>query len=204
MAKSGDEGGPGGPLFRCSQAVRKQISVGAARLHVSDTQLNQVRTLIEPTVEAMGFRLVQVRIMGGSNRPTLQVMAEPADGGDMDVDDCAEISRTISALLDVEDPIAGAYMLEVSSPGIDRPLVSLDDFARYAGFEAKIESRRMLAGQRRFTGQLLGQQNGKVHIAVSGLSGEIKDVAIPFEEIAKAKLVLTDELIKATLKKRKH
>lgn len=173
-------------------------------MHVSDSQIDQVRSLIEPSIEAMGFKLVQVRIMGGSNRPTLQIMAEPADGSDMDVDDCAEISRTVSALLDVEDPIAGAYLLEVSSPGIDRPLVTPEDFARFSGFEAKLESRRMLAGQRRFNGQLLGERNGKVHIAVTGLGGEIKEVAIPFADIANAKLVLTDELIQATLKKRKH
>ena len=177
---------------------------GAQRLHGTDPHMDQIRSLIEPSVEAMGFRLVQVRLMGGSNRPTLQVMAEPADGSEMHVDDCAEISRTVSALLDVEDPIGGSYLLEVSSPGIDRPLVTPDDFARYAGFEARIESRRMLAGQRRFNGQLLGYRNDKVHIAVVGMGGETKEVMIPFDEIEKAKLALTDDLIKATLKKRKH
>lgn len=182
----------------------QQRLIGVPHLHVSDSQIDQVRNLIEPSVEAMGFRLVQVRLMGGTNRPTLQIMAEPADGSEMDVDDCAEISRTVSALLDVEDPIAGAYLLEVSSPGIDRPLVTLEDFARFAGFEARVECRRMLAGQRRFSGQLLGAQNGKVHMAVSGPKGETKEVVIPFGEIDKAKLVLTDELIQATLKKRKH
>ena len=171
---------------------------------VADEQMHRVRGLIEPSVEAMGFRLVQVSLIGNSNRPTLQIMAEPADGSEMDVDDCAKISRAVSALLDVEDPIAGAYMLEVSSPGIDRPLVILEDFARFAGYDARLETRRMLAGQRRFSGKLLGQQNGKVHIAVIGLGGETKDVSIPFEDIVKAKLVLTDELIQSTLKKRTH
>lgn len=177
---------------------------GAERLQVTDTQLHKVRDLIEPSVASMGFRLVQLRMMGGSNRPTLQIMAEPSDGREMNVDDCAEISRTVSAVLDVEDPIAGTYVLEVSSPGIDRPLVDLEDFARYAGFEAKLETRRMLAGQRRFSGQLLGAKNDKIHIAVVGLGGEVKDVAIPHEDVVKAKLVLTDDLINATLKKRKH
>lgn len=177
---------------------------GAQHLPVADEQMHRVRGLIEPSVEAMGFRLVQVSLIGNSNRPTLQIMAEPADGSEMDVDDCAKISRAVSALLDVEDPIAGAYMLEVSSPGIDRPLVILEDFARFAGYDARLETRRMLAGQRRFSGKLLGQQNGKVHIAVIGLGGETKDVSIPFEDIVKAKLVLTDELIQSTLKKRTH
>ena len=111
---------------------------------------NEVALLIEPTLRDLGFDLVQVRIVGGSRR-TLQVMAEPADRERaMTVDDCATISRAVSAVLDVADPIEGAYSLEVSSPGIDRPLVRRDDFVRFTGFEAKLECEPALQGRKRF------------------------------------------------------
>jgi len=164
-------------------------------------QIAAVEKLIEPSVTAMGFRLVQVRLMGGDARPTLQIMAEPLEDREMVVDDCAELSRTISALLDVDDPIAGAYTLEVSSPGIDRPLVRREDFERYAGFEAKIELRQLVDGRRRYAGRLLGLEDDRVKIRTSGKAGE-ETVAVPFAEIERAKLKLTDELIEATLQKR--
>ncbi len=159
-----------------------------------------IEHLIAPSVEAMGYVLVRLRFMGGKERPTLQVMAERRDGAEMGVDDCADLSRAISALLDVEDPIAGSYLLEVSSPGIDRPLVKAADFERFAGREVKLETRRALAGRKRFRGRLLGLEDGSVHMALGDGSGERAE--IPFADVAEAKLVLTDELIETALKRR--
>ena len=147
--------------------------------------------LIEPTLTAMGYELVRVMNTGG-RRPTLQVMAERLDRTGMTVDHCAEISRAVSAILDVEDPIGGAYELEVSSPGIDRPLVKPADFERFAGFVARVETDRLIEGQKKFKGQLLGMDEKAVRLALP--EGE-RD--IPFEAIRKAKLVLTDELLAA-------
>lgn len=159
----------------------------------------EVARLVAPSAEAMGYELVQVRLMGGRHHPTLQIMAERKDGADMTVEDCAELSRAISALLDVEDPIPGSYQLEVSSPGIDRPLVRLEDYARFAGHEAKLETEQLIDGRKRFRGKLLGVADGRVRLALSdtGASAEI-----PFAAIARAKLVLTDELIAQSLKRR--
>lgn len=138
----------------------------------------------------MGFELVQVRMIGGSRR-TLQVMAEPVDRSHrMTVDDCAGISHAISAVLDVADPIAGAYALEVSSPGIDRPLARPQDFVRFAGFEAKLESEQLVEGQRRFRGILRGLENDTV--LVEQESGVVR---IPFASVRKAKLTLSDALL---------
>jgi len=147
--------------------------------------------MIEPTLADMGFELVRVQ-MFGSRRPTLQIMAERVDGAPMTVDHCAEISHAVSALLEVEDPIREAYTLEVSSPGIDRPLVRPRDFERHAGYEAKIEMHRLIDGQRRFQGRLLGFADGIVRM-------EAKEgaVELPFADIRSAKLVLTDELLAA-------
>ena len=116
---------------------------------------NRIAQTIEPSLEAMGYRLVRVVITSG-RRATLQVMAERIDDRPMTVDDCAQISHSVSALLDVADPIAGAYMLEISSPGIDRPLVRPEDYDRFSGFEARIELARPLEGRKRFRGRLLG------------------------------------------------
>ena len=142
----------------------------------------------------MGYDLVRVQISGSQNM-TLQVMAERADGDEMTVEDCADISRNISTVLDVEDPITDAYTLEVSSPGLDRPLVRLDDYARFSGFEARIDTRSAVVDRKRFRGRLEGVDGDIVHIAVDG-----EDYAIPFDEISRAKLVLTDELIAASQK----
>ncbi|MDP6709067.1 MAG: ribosome maturation factor RimP [Alphaproteobacteria bacterium] len=159
-----------------------------------------VEHLIAPSVEAMGYALVRVRFMGDQQRPTLQVMAERMDGAEMCVDDCAELSRTISALLDVEDPLPGSYLLEVSSPGIDRPLVKAADFERFAGHEAKLECRRAQDGRKRFRGRLLGLEGEVVRLALADGSGETAE--IPLADLAEAKLVLTDELIETALKRR--
>ena len=147
--------------------------------------------IIEPSLEAMGYRLVRVAFLG-AKRATLQIMAERIDDAPMTVDDCTEISRSVSALLDVADPIAEAYMLEVSSPGIDRPLVRPEDYDRFAGFEARVELERPLDGRKRFRGRLLGRAGGQIRLAAE--NGEVQ---LPFADIAKAKLVITDDLLKA-------
>ena len=154
----------------------------------------RVREAIEPSLVAMGFDLVRVRLTGGQ-RPVLQVMAERPDGS-MTVDDCAEVSRAVSAILDVEDPITGAYTLEVSSPGIDRPLVRLNDFERFKGFEARIDLNEPVDGRKRLKGRLIGVTGETVHLVT-----ETGEMDLPFAAIATAKLLLTDELIAAALKR---
>lgn len=156
-------------------------------------QADSVGLLIEPTLQAMGYALVRVALAGSAGRPTLQVMAERNDGAGMSVDDCAAISEAVSAILDVEDPISGAYTLEVSSPGIDRPLVKKADYERFAGFEAKLETAQPVDGRKRFRGRLLGAATDAVRVKLD--TGE--EVELPLDRIAKAKLVLTDELIAA-------
>jgi ribosome maturation factor RimP len=152
---------------------------------------NGIARLIEPSLEAMGYRLVRVAVTSG-RRATLQIMAEHLDDAPMTVDDCAEISRSVSAILDVADPIAGAYLLEVSSPGIDRPLVRAEDYDRFSGFEARIELARPLAGRKRFRGRLLGTAGPDVRIAT-----EAGELLLPLAEVSRAKLVLTDDLLAA-------
>ena len=162
----------------------------------------QIERLIEPPLKALGFDLVRARLTG-RNPPTLQVMIEriaPSGGigdGGITVDHCAEASRTLSAILDVEDPIAGGYQLEVSSPGIDRPLVRLDDYRRLSGHEAKIEMHDVIGGRKRFRGTLAGVDGDCVKIDLKGDEGLSE---LPFDGIAAAKLILTDALIAQTLK----
>jgi len=141
----------------------------------------------------MGFELVRVQFGGGQHRPTLQIMAERIDRQPMAVEDCAEISRNLSALLDVEDPLPGSYLLEVSSPGIDRPLIRPADYERFAGFEARLETTAPIEGRKRFRGKLMGLAGDRVRLAEEG--GEL---TLPLEQINKAKLLLTDALIEAT------
>ena len=156
---------------------------------------NRLEALIAPSLDAMGSELIRVQLQG-KQRLTLQIMADRKDGVMMAVEDCADISRSLSALLDVEDPITGAYSLEVSSPGIDRPLTRAKDFAQWAGFEAKLESSQPIEGRKRFKGKVLGlDDEGNVRLLIE--SGE---VAIPFADVRGAKLVLNDELIAATVK----
>src|SRR4030088_764874 len=149
----------------------------------------ELARLIEPSLEAMGYRVVRVALTG-TRLPTLQVMAERRDEAAMAVDDCAEIRRSGAALLDVADPIASAYTLEVSSPGIDRPLVRPEDYDRYAGFEARIELSQPVSGRKRFRGRLLGRAGDHVR-----LIAETGEVDVPLSAIARAKLILTDDLI---------
>ena len=152
--------------------------------------------IVSPVIEDMGFELVRLRLMGGKHH-VLQVMAERPEGG-IEVDDCAAISTAISAVLDVEDPITEPYTLEVSSPGIDRPLTRLKDFDTFAGYEAKLETDEMIDGRRRFKGELAGTEGDEVLINI-----EEGTVGLKFEWLSDAKLVLTDELIKEMLKARK-
>src|SRR5215469_10068756 len=159
--------------------------------------LSHLEPIIAPAVEAAGYRLVRLRLMGGK-RKTLQIMAERADGT-MNVEDCAQLSRALSAFLEREDPLEGEYVLEVSSPGIDRPLTRLMDFARWAGHEARLELHAPDAtGRKRFKGVLLGLEGGDIVIDVEGAR-----LAFPHAAIAEAKLVLTDKLIEEDLKARK-
>jgi ribosome maturation factor RimP len=153
--------------------------------------IDRLISIIEPTIDAMGYELVRVQIQG-NRRQTLQIMADRKDGAGMTVDDCSDISHAVSAVLDVEDPIPGAYNLEVSSPGIDRPLTRAKDFVAWAGFECKLEAKGLVAGRKRFSGQLLGMDGSDVLLKVEG-----EDHRIPLEAISKAKLVLTDALIEA-------
>ncbi len=152
-----------------------------------------VETLIAPPIEAMGYAVVRVRF-SGKRPPVLQVMVERADDAPMTVDDCADISRAVSAVLDVADPLAGPYSLEISSPGIDRPLVRPRDYDRFAGHEAKLETGEAIDGRKRFRGRLMGFEDTAVQIDIGGADGV---VAIPFAAIRSARLVLTDALIAA-------
>ncbi|MDH3668480.1 MAG: ribosome maturation factor RimP [Paracoccaceae bacterium] len=157
----------------------------------------RLAAIVLPTIEGMGFRLVRLRLMGGK-RVTLQIMAE-RENGSMEVEDCAELSRALSVLLDVEDPIEREYSLEVSSPGIDRPLTRLEDFARWEGYEAKLETAELIEGRKRFKGVLAGVEGNEVLIDV-----DEGTIGLDFDWLADAKLVLTDELVAESLKARKQ
>ena len=152
--------------------------------------------IVAPVMEDMGFELVRLRLMGGKTH-TLQIMAERPEGG-IEVDECAQISNAVSAVLDVEDPITDAYTLEVSSPGIDRPLTRLKDFETFEGYEAKIETEELIDGQRRFRGVLAGVEDDEVLINI-----DAGTVGLKFDWLSDAKLVMTDELVKEMLKARK-
>ena len=156
-------------------------------------------SLLAPAVEAAGYRLVRLRVKG-ANRKTLQVMAERPDGH-MDVDDCAALSRALSEVLEASDPMSDEYVLEVSSPGIDRPLTAESDFARFAGHEARLELTEGIDGRKRFKGLLLGLEDHDVLIEVSD-EGGTRRLRLPVSDIAEAKLVLTDRLIRESLKAR--
>ncbi|ROU03079.1 ribosome maturation factor RimP [Histidinibacterium lentulum] len=156
----------------------------------------RVMEIVEPVIADLGFELVRVRLMSGKTQ-TLQIMAQRADGT-IEVDDCAQISTAVSAALDVEDPILDAYTLEVSSPGIDRPLTRLKDFDRWEGYVAKLETDEMIDGRRRFKGILAGIEGSEVLIEI-----DEGTIGLEFDWISDAKLVLTDELIRDVLKGRK-
>ena len=158
--------------------------------------MSHLEPILAPVIEAAGFRLVRLRLMGSKTK-TLQIMAERPDGT-MNVEDCAVLSHALLDFMEAENPIEGDYELEVSSPGIDRPLTRPMDFARYAGHEAKIELVAPLDGRKRFRGKLLGLDGNDVAMETQGAR-----ISFPFKGIAEAKLVLTDELIAEDLKARK-
>ena len=159
--------------------------------------------IISPVIEDMGFELVRIRLMSGKSQ-TLQIMAERPTGG-IEVDECAEISTAVSAVLDVEDPILDPYTLEVSSPGIDRPLTRLKDFDTFEGYEAKLETTELIDGRRRFRGELAGVEGDEVLINVDGSSEneETITLGLKFDWLSDAKLVMTDDLIREMLRQRK-
>jgi len=161
----------------------------------------RVADLVEPALQDRGFRLVRVAVSGGESK-TVQVMAERADGT-MSIEDCEAVSREISPLLDVHDPIAGSYRLEVSSPGIDRPLVRPSDFEDWSGYEAKIELKEPIDGRKRFRGTLDGFEDGEVRITVDLDQIGKTVIGLPVGLIGEAKLVLTDELIREALRRAK-
>ena len=189
-APPGDGNGPRRPFFLAFERHMTDLVAKTA----ADQRLAEI---LSPVIEGMGFELVRVRLMGGRSKK-VQIMAERPGGG-IEVDDCAEISAAVGALLDVEDPVGDeSYTLEVSSPGIDRPLTRLKDFEVWKGHEAKIETAEPVAGRRRFKGVLAGAADGEVLID----AGE-GAVGLEFDRLADARLVLTDELVRAALRARK-
>jgi ribosome maturation factor RimP len=156
------------------------------------TQIEErIEEIIAESVAALGHDIVRV-LVTGQQRKVLQIMVERRDGGTVTLDDCTAVSRTVSTLLDVDDPIPGAYTLEVSSPGIDRPLTRPADYDRFAGFDARVEMNAPIDGRRRFQGRLLGRAGESVRLEVDGA-----EVLLPLNEVRRAKLMLTDELVAA-------
>ena len=170
-----------GPASDASSEPRK-TAIGKAA---------EIEALVEPTLESMGYRVVRTILTGDGDDARLQFMVEPHDGSIIDVEGCADCSQAIEAILDVEDPLPGGYNLEVSSPGMDRPLTRLSDYDRFAGHTAKVELVEPFEGRRRLKGELLGVVDGEVSMEVDGMEWRIG-----FDEIDKAKLVLTDEMLK--------
>jgi ribosome maturation factor RimP len=156
--------------------------------------------IVGPVIEGLGFELVRIRLMGGKTR-ILQIMAERPEGG-IGVDECGDISIAVSAVLDVEDPLEDNYVLEVSSPGIDRPLTRLKDFEMWKGWEARIETTELIDGRRRFKGDLAGVEGDEVLITLEE-GGEEVTIGLQFDWLSDAKLILTDALIAEMLRQKK-
>jgi len=174
------------PLFSFVKRPRSKTSRKQARV----TQLlRRIEDIVAPTIVGMGYELVRVSMSKGGG--TLQIMIEPADGRAMDVEACAVLSRALSAVLDVEDPMPGSYTLEVSSPGIDRPLTRPKDFARWAGHIARLETAEPVEGRRRFKGTLLGLEGDLVKLRLE----DGKEAEVPLSAVSRAKLEMTDALI---------
>jgi ribosome maturation factor RimP len=172
------------------------------RLIVEPGLAARIAAIVEPVLEQLNFRLVRVRISGLAGC-TVQIMAERADGSMM-IEDCELVSRALSPVLDVEDPIERAYRLEISSPGIDRPLVRRSDFERFAGNVIKVEMAVAIDGRRRFRGTLMGTDGDKARVHRDDIAaGENPDILLPIEEMAEARLVLTNELVAQALKRGK-
>jgi ribosome maturation factor RimP len=174
------------PLFFISRTLRAQNQ--RISPYVTD-QLRRIEDIVAPTIVGMGYELVRVSMSRGGG--ILQIMIEPADGRPMDVEACAVVSRALSAVLDVEDPISGAYTLEVSSPGIDRPLTREKDYTRWTGHLARMETALPIDGRRRFKGTLLGLEGGAVKLRLE----DGKETQVPLSAVTRAKLELTDALL---------
>ena len=160
--------------------------------------------LLDPVAESVGFEIVRLRLMGGSaTGRTLQIMAERPSDGDLGIDDCVKLSRAVSEVMDAADPVSGEYRLEVSSPGIDRPLTRVKDFQEYEGYEARLELDRLADRRKRFKGILAGVEevDGQPHVAID-LEGEEETALVPFAWIQDAKLSLNDDLLKLGAEKR--
>ncbi|MCC5957040.1 MAG: ribosome maturation factor RimP [Natronohydrobacter sp.] len=168
---------------------------------IAKTSIDQrLAEIVGPVIEGLGFELVRLRLMAGKTR-TLQIMADRPEGG-IEVQDCADISTAVSAVLDVDDPLEDAYTLEVSSPGIDRPLTRLKDFITWEGYEARIETSELIDGRRRFKGVLAGVEENEVLIEIEE-SDESLTIGLQFDWLSDAKLILTDDLIAEMLRARK-
>ena len=162
-------------------------------MRAKTAQDRQLIELIDPIAESLGLDIVRVRLMGGTLRQRLQIMAERPSDNDISVEECARLSRAVSEVFDAADPIPGEYLLEVSSPGVDRPLTRLKDFDLFEGFEARLESDRMIEGRKRFKGIVAGTEGENVCM---DLDGEDDTALIPFDWLVDAKLVMTDALLK--------
>jgi ribosome maturation factor RimP len=185
------------------QDMGQSVDAAESTRFVRETGVaGELAGLAEPVLESLGFRLIRV-IVSGRDGGTVQIMAERPDGT-MSVEDCAIVSRNLSPVLDAHDPMTGSYRLEISSPGIDRPLVRPLDFEAWAGFEAKVELKELIDGRRRFRGRLDGYEAGEARIEVelTGADGtaETKVIGLPVALIDNAKLVMTDDLVRAALK----
>jgi ribosome maturation factor RimP len=191
-----------------TQAIDTLQAASEPRLIVEQGVAARVAAITDPVLAGLGYRLVRVRI-SGLDGCTVQIMAERPDGT-MTVEDCETVSRALSPVLDVADPIDRAYRLEVSSPGMDRPLVRRSDFERYAGHQLKVEMAAPIAGRRRFRGVLLGVQVLDSQAATARIRrddagpDEANEVLLPIEDMAEAKLVLTDALIAESLRRGKE
>jgi ribosome maturation factor RimP len=177
----------------------KKFEIDKKEKEISVRENKKLEEIITPSLESMGYDLVRLLFLesDGDNR-TLQIMVERKDRAPMSVDHCAEISSVLSALLDVEDPIEGRYCLEVSSAGIDRPLIKFEDYNRFKGFSAKVETKTLMDGRKRFKGKILQTDEKDKTISLEEETGVVN---ISFDDIAKAKLILTDELIDSYFKK---
>jgi len=191
-----------------TQAIDQVRTEAEPRLIVEQGIAARVAAIVEPVLAGIGYRLVRVRI-SGLDGCTVQIMAERPDGT-MNIDDCEAVSRALSPVLDVADPIDRAYRLEISSPGMDRPLVRRSDFQRYAGHQLKVELAAAIDGRRRFRGVLLGVQTLDSQVDAARIRredaapGEASEVLLPIEDMAEAKLVLTDALITESLRRAKQ
>jgi ribosome maturation factor RimP len=184
-------GGPQGPpLFVCPSGASPREDQALLRGKTAEDQ--KLLSLLDPVAEAAGFGIVRLRLSGGAGRARrLQIMAERPDGT-MVVEDCARLARAVSQVLDAADPISGEYLLEVSSPGVDRPLTRRADFETFEGFEARLEIDRLADGRKRFRGELAGLDGDNVAI---NLEGEEETTLVPFDWLTDARLVITDALL---------